>query len=219
MEPMSGDLQRAEELGLTASDQPIPQYEVEYLALARRLLGQPDGWPDGFRLLDRLLKLGEANGDTGSIIAALALKALGLASKGRQREALELLGRALKLGEGGVYIRTFIDEGRPMEALLRMAKKQGVAPAQYVEKLLSHFETRTGTAKQVNAIENAIEPLTARELEVLRLIVAGASNSRIAEILVVAIGTVKRHTNSVYGKLGVASRTQAVARAHELKLV
>jgi LuxR family maltose regulon positive regulatory protein len=172
-------------------------------------------------LLDRLLELGEDNSDTGSIIATLALQAIGLASQGRQTQALGLLQRALKLGEPGGYVRTFLDEGPPMEALLRVAMKQRVAP-EYVEKLLRHFGTQTDHTQPGSpgyTIGNEVEPLTPRELEVLRLIVGGASNREIAEALVVNIGTVKRHTNSLYGKLGAGSRTQAVARAHERQLV
>jgi LuxR family maltose regulon positive regulatory protein len=229
-QPVSGDLRRAYELGLTANDEPVPQYEVEYLALARRLLEEPDGRVAGCRLLERLLALGEANGDIGSVIAALALQAIALASHGRQGEALGSLERALKLGEPGGYVRTFIDEGPPMEALLRMASKRGPAP-RYVEKLLGHFRRNTAHTRIVQPLQplqpgppeptlaGFVEPLTPRELEVLRLIAGGASNRDIAETLVVVIGTVKRHTNSLYGKLGVTSRTQAIARAHELHLV
>jgi LuxR family maltose regulon positive regulatory protein len=181
-------------------------------------------------LLERLLALGEANGDIGSVIAALALQAIALASHGRQGEALGSLERALKLGEPGGYVRTFIDEGPPMEALLRMASKRGPAP-RYVEKLLGHFRRNTAHTRIVQPLQplqpgppeptlaGFVEPLTPRELEVLRLIAGGASNRDIAETLVVVIGTVKRHTNSLYGKLGVTSRTQAIARAHELHLV
>jgi LuxR family maltose regulon positive regulatory protein len=223
-QPVSGDLQRARELGLTAHDEPIPQYEMEYLALARRLLDQPDGWGHGFRLLERLLALAEANGDTGSIIAALALRAIALASRGHRARALGVLERALKLGEAGGYVRTFLDEGPPMAALLRTAGKEGIA-SRYVEKLLSHFERNLAHAPLAQprppkpALAGLLEPLTPRELEVLRLIVRGASNREIAGTLVVVVGTVKRHTNSLYGKLGVTSRTQAIARAHELRLV
>ena len=110
----------------------------------------------------------------------------------------------------------FLDEGAPMMELLRQAGSRGVAP-QYVSKLLSEFDRIPRTAPIPK--QPLIEPLSERELQVLRLVAAGKSNLEIAAELVLAVGTVKAHNSNIYGKLGVRSRTQAVARARELNLL
>ena len=113
-------------------------------------------------------------------------------------------------------MRIFVDEGEAMACLLRRALTRGIA-ASYVSRLLTAYgESAPATSPVAQAL---VEPLTERELEVLRLIAAGLSNQEIAHELVIALSTVKSHVNHVYGKLGVKSRTQAVARARELDLV
>jgi LuxR family maltose regulon positive regulatory protein len=103
-----------------------------------------------------------------------------------------------------------------MLALLRLAYARGIMPG-YVATLLS----AAGSQAEASSPHPSplADPLTEREREVLRLLVAGASNAAMARDLVITVGTVKRHINSIYGKLGVNSRTQAVARAHTLKLL
>jgi LuxR family transcriptional regulator, maltose regulon positive regulatory protein len=223
--PLVADYERARERGLTAGDDPTLEHEIEYLALARVLLERGGGERgDGIQLLDRLLKLEESSGGARVAVYILALRALGYAAEGNRVQALASLEQALALAEPEGYVRTFLDEGPPMQALLREARSaaRGIAPS-YVETLLRQFDAPAGAehvrpAKPPGADGQYVEPLTPRELEVLRLIAAGASNREIAENLVVAVGTVKRHTNSLYGKLGAASRTQAIARARELEL-
>ncbi|MBN1993702.1 MAG: response regulator transcription factor [Anaerolineae bacterium] len=129
------------------------------------------------------------------------------------------------------YIRIFIDEGQPIAALLGQAAARGIM-VNYVEALLSAFaaEAQGGIAGPTGERElppasppfssfALIEPLSERELEVLRLIAAGLSNREIAAELVVAVSTVKTHVNNIYRKLDVSSRTQAVAVARALKLL
>jgi LuxR family maltose regulon positive regulatory protein len=113
-------------------------------------------------------------------------------------------------------LRVFLDEGAPMADLLRHAGSGGIAP-QYVARLLSEFDR--GDAVAADSRQPLIEPLTDRERQVLRLLAQGFSNQAIAERLVIAVGTVKTHTASLYRKLGVSSRTQAVARATQLGLL
>ena len=100
-----------------------------------------------------------------------------------------------------------------MARLLRRALAEGIAPS-YVSKLLAAFGESAQPAPQA-----LVEPLTERELEVLRLIAAGLSNREIAQELVVAVSTVKTHVNHIYGKLGVRSRIQAVAKARKLDML
>jgi LuxR family maltose regulon positive regulatory protein len=107
-----------------------------------------------------------------------------------------------------------------MRALLRQAAFRGIAP-DYVARLLAMFKAEAGGQDQTEKMSGSllIEPLTARELEVLQLIAAGHSNQEIAEILLLAVGTVKRHISNIYAKLNVEKRTQAVACARELGLI
>ena len=108
-------------------------------------------------------------------------------------------------------MRVFVSKGAPMQKLLRQAAARGIA-VERVGKLLAAF-------KQVASPSPLIEPLSERELQVLRLITAGLSNREIAAELVLTVGTVKRHASNIYGKLNVHKRTQAVARARELGLL
>jgi len=118
------------------------------------------------------------------------------------------------------YIRLFVDEGAPMLALLRQAQARSSVPG-YVATLLSAFgERRLSDPPRSSARPGALaEPLTEREREVLRLLLAGASNREIARRLVLSVNTVKRHVHNLCGKLGVQSRTQAIARARALNLL
>jgi LuxR family maltose regulon positive regulatory protein len=127
---------------------------------------------------------------------------------------MDALARALLLGEPEGYVRTFVDLGAPMGELLRGAAHRGIRTG-YVGRLLARAPAEPVPA----ASSPLIEPLSDRELEVLRLIAAGLSNREIAQKLVITPGTAKWHANNIYGKLGVHSRTQAVALARELGLL
>jgi LuxR family maltose regulon positive regulatory protein len=200
-------------------------YVQEYPEMARaRVLvaraasrgeGQSDETDQAARSLTDLLQAAEAAGRMRSAIKILALQALVFHAQGDSQEALSALSRALSLAEPEGYVRTFIDEGQPMTRLLRLALSRGIAP-DYVSRLLGAIDEEVELAPP--AMESLIEPLTERELEVLRLIVAGLSNPEIAEELFIAISTVKSHVNHIYGKLGVESRTQALLRAQDLGL-
>jgi LuxR family maltose regulon positive regulatory protein len=152
----------------------------------------------------------------GSTLEILLLQALAFSARGKEAAALAVLERALTLAEPEGYIRLFVDEGEPIVALLRQAYTRGIAP-DYVATLLS----AAGAPKlpALSPTGSLLEPLTERELEVLRLLVAGLSNHAIAQELVITVGTVKSHVNHIYGKLGVQSRSQAIARAHTLHLL
>ena len=133
------------------------------------------------------------------------------------------LERALSLAEPEGYVRTFVDEGAPMAALLRRAASRGVAPA-YVSKLLdaldAEADTKSMPADSTSPVAQRLEePLSERELEVLRLVASGLSNREVAQELVLATGTIKKHINNIFTKLNVRSRTQAAAQARELGLL
>jgi LuxR family maltose regulon positive regulatory protein len=118
------------------------------------------------------------------------------------------------------YIRLFVDEGAPMLVLLRQAYAHSTVPG-YVATLLSVFGEQHASDLPLSSAHPGplAEPLTKREREVLRLLLAGASNREIARRLVLSVNTVKRHVYNLCGKLGVQSRTQAIARARALNLL
>ena len=134
---------------------------------------------------------------------------------GDKRQAVRILGDALSLAETDGFIRIFIDEGRPMSALLQEAVKIGTA-SNYVLQLLGAFgknEVKTPVPQLLN------EPLTERELEVLRLFGTYLKGPEIARELMVSLNTLRTHTKNIYSKLGVNDRQAAVRRAEELELL
>lgn len=167
-------------------------------------------------ILDQALAEAKAAGRGGSQIRILALQAVAKHQQDETEKALTILGEALSLAEPEGYVRTFLDEGRPMAQLLRLAVT-GSNKAGYAAALLAVFDEQA--LSSVTISPPLVEPLSERELEVLRLIVAGLSNREIAEELVIAISTVKSHINNIYGKLDVKRRAQAIARAQELGLL
>jgi len=174
--------------------------------------------------LDKLATLIQQAQDTGHgnlLIKALVLQALAFQAYGNYSLALTTLERALTLAEPEGFVRSFVDEGKPMAELLRQVQSRGIR-LNYVSKLLTTFggeEQRSRGAEEKQGSSPLIEPLTERELELLHLVADGYSNKEIAQELFLAIGTVKKHLNNVFGKLNVSNRTQAVARARELNLL
>jgi LuxR family maltose regulon positive regulatory protein len=214
---------------LSPDDEPDYPREPAYLVLARVLLAQHDPGP-ALALLQRLLDAAADQGRTGSIIEIQALRALALAARGDQAGALGALTEALTLACRHGYVRVLADEGAPMHALLALLP--AARPCQqhaadsidpgYLAALLhacGQADAEPPQRRAVAAPPGLIEPLTDRELDVLRLIAAGKSNQRIAHDLVVALDTVKKHVSHVLGKLGAANRTEAAARARQLGLI
>jgi LuxR family maltose regulon positive regulatory protein len=191
--------------------------EESHLAIARVLLlkGDKAALERALALLGHLLKAAEAEGRSGIQIEALALQALARWQRGEQADALIALERALRLAEPEGYVRLFADLGLPMARLLQQARSRAVL-LEYVEALLAAFGGDPAIAPPEAALP---EPLTSREQEILELVAAGLTNREIAERLVIASETVKKHTVSIYGKLSVRSRTAAVAKARQLNLL
>jgi LuxR family transcriptional regulator, maltose regulon positive regulatory protein len=175
-------------------------------------------------LLARLLQAAEEGERAGSVIEILLLQALAHQLQGDTPAALAPLQRALALAEPEGYVRIFVDEGLPMAQLLLAAAARGSLPA-YTGKLLAAL----GIEQAKNAAQSPlrtsptaqpfVEPLSQRELEVLRLFKGELSGPEIADELVVALSTVRSHTKSIYSKLNVNSRRAAVKRAEELGLM
>jgi LuxR family maltose regulon positive regulatory protein len=202
----------AQTSGLNPEDTPVAYFdEAGYLVLARVLIARGDLEP-AEALLRRLHKAAESAERYGSLVEILILQAIPLSALKRGEEALSALDQALSLAEPEGFVRIFLDEGAPVTVLLRQAVAQGLH-ASYALRLLNAL------GEVEIASQPLIEPLSERELEVLRRVAAGYSNQEIAQDLVLAVSTVKKHINNIYGKLGVGSRTQAVARARELELL
>ncbi len=189
--------------------------EAEYLSLARLLTAQGK-LEEATRLLERLLQTAKAGGQVGRVIEILVLCSLAQQAQGNSDQAMTTLKWALSLGEPEGYVRTFVDEGEPMKALLRQAASSGEVP-RYVSKLLAAFEPDTAP-EQLPSAPPLIEPLSERELQVLRLLKTELSGPKIARELVIALSTMRTHTQNIYSKLGVNNRRAAVKRAEELNL-
>jgi LuxR family maltose regulon positive regulatory protein len=179
---------------------------------------------EALALLEELGETAEVAGRTGDLIEILALQALALWAGSEKERAVSTLASALALAQPEGYVRTFVDEGAPMAELLsevleglQRGRLTPPIPAHYLRKLLAALERDEAGARL--PAKRLPEPLSGREFEVLQLVAAGKSNSRIASELFVSVGTVKTHLNNIYRKLNARSRTQAVARARELDLI
>jgi LuxR family maltose regulon positive regulatory protein len=209
--------------------------EMNEITRARVLLVQ--GLLDeALSLLGRLASAAEAGGRTGRLIEILALQALGLSmirTRGQKQDTtrpeLKALERSLALAKPEGRLRLFLAEGPLMATLLRQAAARGIEP-EYVQELLDAFAVQASAERPTaNGIppsfglrtvpSSLVEPLSERELEVLRLVAEGLSNREIAEQLVVAVGTVKAHLHNICGKLDVQNRTQAILQAQQLGLL
>jgi len=214
-----GDLVAAAHLVQTR-DLPISQ--------ARVLLAQGDA-PAALALLKPLRQQMEAKDWKDERLKVMILQAVALHAHREKDQAVQLLGEALALAEPGGFTRLFVDEGPPMASLLTAASAQGLMPG-YVAKLLSAFgavaqpvsagpQTSPGKGEGRSPAQPLIEPLSQRELEILRLIAQGLSNREIGARLFLALDTVKGHNRRIFDKLDVQRRTEAIARARELGLL
>jgi LuxR family maltose regulon positive regulatory protein len=217
------------EQGLSTEDDLSYLREFEHITLARVLLARykndhTDKISEVIGFLERLLKAAQEGGRMGSVIEILILQALTQHAQDDIPVALISLQKALSLVEPEGYIRMFLDEGTPMMQLLREAAAHEIMP-DYTGKLLAAFEAQRQGSTTVSPIpesstsQSLIEPLSQRELEVLRLFKTELSGPEIARELVIGLSTVRTHTESIYRKLDVNNRRAAVKRATELGLI
>lgn len=186
------------------------------LSLARVELAQR-GFAADLPLLSQLRQEAEAKNWPDEQLKVLVLQASSLYLYGKGTFAFQLLEQALRLAEPGGFIRTFLDEGSPMKQLLtHFATRYPVTD--YLAKLLAAFGIITSSSVP-GTLSPLAEPLSSRELEVLRLIAQGFSNQEICDRLFLALNSVKGHNRRIFSKLAVHSRTEAIARAHELGLL
>jgi LuxR family maltose regulon positive regulatory protein len=213
------------ERGLSAGDELSYLHEFEHITLARVLVARytadrdEHAIEDASRLLGRLLLAADDGGRTGSVIEILVVHALSAQARGDIPAALASLRRALTLSEPEGYVRVYVDEGPSMASLLKAIAKQGSASA-YVRQLLAAVNRSIETTATSSAPERAlIEPLSARELDVLRLLATDLDGPEIARELIVSLNTVRTHTKHIYEKLGVNNRRAAVRRTKELDML
>jgi LuxR family maltose regulon positive regulatory protein len=225
----------AHEQGLSVENELGYLREFDHITLARVLLAryQRDREAGSIAgvvgLLERLLKAAEEGGRTGSVIEILVLQASAYHAQGNLPAALMSLQHALALAEPEGYVRMFLDEGPGMMQLLREAATRKIMP-DYTDKLLTAFEAERKRSAGESplpdwqsqsslALQPLIEPLSQRELEVLRLFKTELSGPEIAHELVISLSTVRTHTKRIYSKLNVNNRRAAVKRATELDLI
>jgi LuxR family maltose regulon positive regulatory protein len=211
----------ARERGLAALDELSYLREFEHITFARLLLAQSaqdranGSLREAIELLERLREAAEAGRRSGSLIEILVPMALAHHARGDLHAALPPLDRALTLAEPEGYVRVFVDEGVSMAALLEAAASAGIAP-NYVRRLVAAF----GPAEDDTRVtHDLIEPLSERELDVLRLLGTDLNGPDIARELVLSLNTVRTHTKNIYAKLGVNNRRAAIRRAGELGLL
>jgi LuxR family maltose regulon positive regulatory protein len=210
--------------GLAPDDELSYLREYEHLTLARLLLARATGnragpaLQEALGLLERLLPAAEGGGRMGSVIEILVLQALSHQLRGDMAAALVPLERALTLAEPEGYVRTFVDEGQPMADLLNASVHHGIA-LYYTRQLLTACGAAQDRAPIKQSQQDLIEPLSERELDVLRLLRTELDGPDIARELSVSLNTVRTHTKNIYGKLGVNNRRAAIRRADELELL
>ena len=226
----------AHEQNLSPDDHPSFSREFEHLTLARALVARykadraDSDLQAALGLLARLLQAADEGGRNGSAIEALILQSLAYQAQGEQARAHASLKHAMKLAEPEGYVHIFVDEGEPMRLLISDSRlqigKQGRLGSQslfsYADKLLSAFPQPAATTpkpKNENLKPVIVEPLSNRELEVLKLLQSELSGPEIAEKLIVSPNTFRTHTRNIFNKLGVNNRRAAVRRAEELDLL
>ena len=209
--------------GLSAADEVSYLHEFEHITLCRVLLAQyaaeraKNSLDEATRLLERLRVAAYEGKRTGNLLEILVLQSLAHQAGGDLPTALTSLQQALMLAEPEDYVRLFVDEGPPMAALLRSAAKKGIRRS-YAGRLLAALN-ETESSSRTGGQPGLIEPLSERELDVLRLLGSDLDGPDIARRLIVSLNTVRTHTNHIYAKLGVNNRRAAVRRARELGLL
>lgn len=194
---------------------PVVVREVYQVTEAQIALAQGQ-WQRVFTLHDTVLATAGPAGRHGRVVELALLRALAHVQTGDEAAALTSLAAALAIAAPQKRVQIFLEHGPPMAALLTRFAFAAEQPAdlRQAARALAALSGQQGAAD-----DTLVEPLSDRELEVLRLLCLGYSNQQIATELMVSVNTVKKHAGNIYGKLGVHGRTQAIALAHELNLI
>jgi len=229
-----GDMRAAggwvESAGLDLDQEPVR--ELEAIILIRIRLKQ-DNVESADQWLNKLLESAEAGEQWGRVVELLLLQALIFESQNNRAGALKSLARALEMSQTEGTIRTFVDGGRPVAGLIAELLPDAVkvdGSTEYLDRLVTAFQIGSASRQEASEVvpptglmqerrAALVEPLSDRELEVLRRIAEGLTNKEIAARLYLSPGTVKVHAHNIYGKLGVSGRTQAVAKARSLDIL
>ncbi len=224
---LSEALDWARERGLSVDDDLSYQTEFDHITLARVLIAQHKNDSaagsdhETIALLEQLLVEAEASGRMGSVIEILVVQALAHEAQGNTTQALASMERALALAEPEGYVRIFVDEGETMRTLIEKQSRDRNHPlSSYADKLLAAFSqpvAEPGLAI-LHQKSDMLEPLSERELEVLKLLRSELSGPEISQQLVVSLNTLRTHSKNIFNKLGVNNRRTAVRRAEELNL-
>lgn len=212
----------ADESGLRLDDEIGFLHNPEYILFVHILISEiePDSpnKSDVLNLLNRLIEKAEARGRIDKVLEMYCLYALAYYSYGEIETALQALRRALSLAEPEGFIRVFVDYDSTMAQLLNEAVKNGIYP-EYCNELLKSFPERNETNNSDRAQSELVDPLTDRELGVLRLMSQDYAYQEIADELVVSLNTVRYHTKNIYSKLGVNKKSHAITEARKLNLI
>ncbi len=225
---MAGDLP-AEEIELSPRDVPVCLVQVK-IQLAQAAAGGAVRLGQIRGLLAKIEALFKQNGQRAFLVETFIAQALVADRLGQRPTALNRMADAVDLAARESILRSFLDFGAPLPALLYIALPGSQHPA-FIQRLLQAFQEEVSPEQANPVLSNERplapsptgnagleEPLTEREQEVLRLVVEGLSNQQIAERLVIAPGTVKRHLHNIFEKLAVSTRPQAIALARKLNL-
>jgi LuxR family maltose regulon positive regulatory protein len=209
----------AQRAGLSPTDELSYVREYEHTTLARLMLAEPsdgglDLLPAALALAERLLGAAEQGHRNGSRLEILVILALARHAAGDMAGAFAVLDGAIEIAEPEEYVRAFLDEGPQMTRLLKAAARRPGAAA-YLQELV---RASTGAQRPLVS-QGPVDPLSERELEVLRLLRSDLDGPGMARELVVSLNTLRSHTKNIYAKLGVGSRRAAVRRAEELDLI
>jgi LuxR family maltose regulon positive regulatory protein len=204
------------------SEQPI-EFNQETIAIPQtRVWIAIHKYDQALRLINELLKANESRHAWGQVIQLLIFNALANYSQGELETALTSIERALRLAEPENYRRIFLDEGESMHAILRavddrLSGEDDERMKRYIGQLLSAFQVKTTLSTQGHMGGMAmLEPLSEREIEVIKLLEEGLTNQEIAAQLFISLNTVKAHLKHIYSKLGVNNRVQAISKIHEI---
>jgi LuxR family maltose regulon positive regulatory protein len=228
-----GELERAARWALELNgeeehDTPFPfTREREEVAGVRILLAKAQSTL-ALERLEPLLRRATMAHRWGHVIEMQLLQALAHQMNHEEPRALSTLSEAVHLAEPEGYIRSFVDEGAPMEALLSKLREQQckAGPTLYLDAVLAAFPQQSQVQEQQlkeagkrTKTQPLLDPLSVRELEVLQALAQGVSNQQIAQELVIAVDTVKRHVSHIFSKLGVQNRVQAIKQAQSLGIL
>jgi LuxR family maltose regulon positive regulatory protein len=204
----------AEATSLSPSDTPLHWDELVYFTYVRLLLSQ-NRLEDARTLLATMERSAQQGQRHRKLITIHLQQALVQQGLGHRKQAQDRIEKALHLAAPEDYRRAFLDEG---QTIVDMIPRVRTAAPEFVDQVLADAGA-TGFGQAVPRAQALVEPLSERELEILRLIAAGRSNPEIADLLYLSLNTIKWHVKNLYSKLNVGSRVEAMARAQELDLL